>query len=282
MMHPKLRGLTTCLLLVLASPAYAVTQLNMDIEVVDKGKTTKHSEIITFDANRARFDFLAEGEQKTAKTPYLLTIDSGKNWIIGDTHEDKPSCVQVDIIEFFQKVGGALTTLDALVNPKIDEPKLRKLLEGDGPKMMGFPTKHVQVQITTNAKASFLLKKYEYALKITDDIWYASNLEVHPIRKQWFQALSQTGYPLLDSIYDDWTKQIKGAVLKQDTVVEVTNVKRNSTSTQSQKAVITSIKELEPNEIEATIFEVPECKKITKNQIRNTAADMFSEGRLSP
>ena len=254
----------------------------MDIEVVDKGKTTKHSEIITFDANRARFDFLAEGEQKTAKTPYLLTIDSGKNWIIGDTHEDKPSCVQVDIIEFFQKVGGALTTLDALVNPKIDEPKLRKLLEGDGPKMMGFPTKHVQVQITTNAKASFLLKKYEYALKITDDIWYASNLEVHPIRKQWFQALSQTGYPLLDSIYDDWTKQIKGAVLKQDTVVEVTNVKRNSTSTQSQKAVITSIKELEPNEIEATIFEVPECKKITKNQIRNTAADMFSEGRLSP
>jgi hypothetical protein len=281
-MHPKLRGLTTCLLLVLASPAYAVTQLNMDIEVVDKGKTTKHSEIITFDANRARFDFLAEGEQKTAKTPYLLTIDSGKNWIIGDTHEDKPSCVQVDIIEFFQKVGGALTTLDALVNPKIDEPKLRKLLEGDGPKMMGFPTKHVQVQITTNAKASFLLKKYEYALKITDDIWYASNLEVHPIRKQWFQALSQTGYPLLDSIYDDWTKQIKGAVLKQDTVVEVTNVKRNSTSTQSQKAVITSIKELEPNEIEATIFEVPECKKITKNQIRNTAADMFSEGRLSP
>ena len=282
MMHPKLRGLTTCLLLVLASPAYAVTQLNMDIEVVDKGKTTKHSEIITFDANRARFDFLAEGEQKTAKTPYLLTIDSGKNWIIGDTHEDKPSCVQVDIIEFFQKVGGALTTLDALVNPKIDEPKLRKLLEGDGPKMMGFPTKHVQVQITTNAKASFLLKKYEYALKITDDIWYASNLEVHPIRKQWFQALSQTGYPLLDSIYDDWTKQIKGAVLKQDTVVEVTNVKRNSTSTQSQKAVITSIKELEPNEIEATIFEVPECKKITKNQIRNTAADMFSEGRMSP
>jgi hypothetical protein len=147
---------------------------------------------------------------------------------------------------------------------------------------MSFPTKHVRVQITANAKASFLLKKYEYALKITDDIWYATNLEVHPIRKQWFQALSQTGYPLLDSIYEDWTKQIKGAVLKQDTVVEVTNVKKNSTSTQSQKAVITSIKEREPNEIEATIFEVPECKKITKKQIRNTAADMFSEGRLSP
>ena len=282
MMHPKLHGLTACLLFGIAFPANAVTQLTMDIEVVDKGKTTRHSEIITFDKDKARFDFLAENQKKTEDTPYLLTIDSGKNWIIGDTHDDKPSCVQVDVVEFFQKVGGALTTLDALVNPKIDEPQIRKLLEEDGPKMMGFPTKHVRVEITANAKASFLLKKYEYALNITDDIWYATELEIHPIRKQWFEALSQTGYPLLDKIYGDWTKQIKGAVLRQDTLVDVTNVRKKSTSTQSQNAVITSIKELEPNDTEAAIFNVPECKKITNKQIRGTAADMFSEGRLSP
>jgi len=281
-MHPKLRGLIFCLLFVLVSPANAVTQLTMDFEVVDKGKTTRHSEIITLDKDKARFDFLAENQKKTADTPYVLTIDSGKNWIIGDTHEDKPSCVQVDIVEFFQKVGGALTTLDALVNPKISEPQIKRLLEEDGPKMMGFPTRHVRVQITANAKASFLFKKYEYAIRITDDIWYATNIEVHPIRKKWFQALSQTGYPLLDKIYGDWTKQIKGAVLRQYTAIEVTNVKKNTTSAQSQKAVITSIKELEPSEIEATIFNVPECKKITNKQIKGTAADMFSEGRLSP
>ena len=282
MMHPKLRGLIVCILFVIASPANAVTQLTMDIEVVDKGNATKHSEIISFDESRARFDFLAEDKQKTADTPYLLTIDSGKNWIIGDTRDGRPSCVQVDIVEFFQKVGGALTTLDALVNPKIDEPQIKRLLEEDGPKMMGFPTKHVRVQISANAKASFLFKKYEYAIKITDDIWYATNLEIHPIRKQWFEALSQTGYPLLDKIYGDWAKQIKGAVLRQDTVVDVTNVRKKSTSTQSQKAVITSIRELEPSEVEAATFKVPECKKITKGQIRSTAADMFSEGRLSP
>jgi len=281
-MQPKLRGLTVFLLCVTASPANAVTQLAMDVEVVDKGKTTKHREIISFDESRARFDFLAEGKQKTVDTPYLLTIDSGENWIIGDTRQDKPSCVQVDLVEFFKIVGGTLTTLDALVNPEIDEPQIKRVLEEDGPNMMGFPTRHVRVQITANAKASFLFKKYEYGIKITDDIWYATNLEIHPIRKQWFQALSQTGYPLLDKIYGDWTKQIKGAVLRQDTVVDVTNVRNNSTSTQSQKAVITAIKELEPNEIEATMFKVPECKKIAKKQVRGTAADMFSEGRLSP
>lgn len=147
---------------------------------------------------------------------------------------------------------------------------------------MGFPTRHVRVQITASARASFLFKKYEYAIKITDDIWYATNLDVHPIRKKWFQAISQSGYPFLDKIYNDWTRQIKGAVLRQDTVIDVINLKENSTSTQSQKVVITSIKDLKPDKIDAATFKIPECKKITSKQIRKTAADMFSEGKMTP
>ena len=282
MTYRLLRGLTILTLTMLVPYVLAATQVTLEIDVIDKGKSTKHGEIITFDDQKARFDFLAAGQKKTATTPYMLTVDGGKNWIIGDTHKDKPSCVQVDLVEFFQKVGGTLTNLEGLVNPKISEPKITKLLEEDGPKMMGFPTKHVRVQITADAKASFLFKKYEYAIKITDDIWYATNLEVHPIRKQWFQAISQSGYPLLDKIYADWTKQIKGAVLRQDTVVDVINVKKQSTSSQAQKTVITSIKDLKPDEITAAIFKVPECEMITSKQIKNTAADMFSEGKLTP
>ena len=148
--------------------------------------------------------------------------------------------------------------------------------------MMGFPTKHVRVQITASAKASFLFKKYEYAIRITDNIWYATNLGVHPIRKQWFKAISQSGYPLLDKIFNNWINEIKGAVLRQDTIVDVINVKKQSTSSQSKKVVITSIKDLKPDEIDAATFKVPKCKNITNKQITNTAKDMFKEGRLTP
>jgi hypothetical protein len=176
-MYSLLRCLTTFILAILASSVLAATQVILEIEVVDKGNSTKHKEIITFDDKQARFDFLPAGQKTTANTPYMLTVDGGKNWIIGDSHKDKPSCAQVDLVEFFQKVGGTLTNLDALVNPKISTPKITKLLEQDGPKMLRFPTKHVRVQITADAKASFLFKKYEYAIKITDDIWYATNLK---------------------------------------------------------------------------------------------------------
>lgn len=61
MTYRLLHGLTIFILIMLSPLVLAATQVTLEIDVVDKGKTTKHSEIITFDDKKARFDFLAAG-----------------------------------------------------------------------------------------------------------------------------------------------------------------------------------------------------------------------------
>lgn len=259
----------------------AASIVTINIEIVKNNETKKKTEIVTIDGDKARLDFLGEAKKKTDQTPYLLTVDGGKSWILGNTYKGEYYCAAVDPMDFFKRIGTIVTNIVALVNPKVLDIKVDKIKQEPGPKMLGFSTTYVQLVTTAKAEASILFKKYKYTIKITDDLWYAPELEIQPFRKRWFEALTQSGYEKLDQMFIDWAKELPGPILKLGSEIVLTNVVKNESTIQKEKAQIVSVKEMKSSEIPKQTFAVPKCEKIKQKQLESTAKDLFREGRSS-
>ena len=273
-------GVFLVLCMFVSLPVFSATEVIVEIKLTEDGKSLTKKEIITVDGDKARLDFLGEAKERTDKTRYMLTIDGGKSWVLGNTYKGEYYCANVDPAKFFKAIGEIVTDVMALVNPKVFEIKVDKTKEEPGPKILGHSTTHVQLVTTAKAQATFMFKKYEYTLKVTDDLWYTKDLEIQPFRKRWMEALKQSGYDKLDKMFSDWSKQLLGPILKLETEVVLTNVSKNESQTQKQKAEITSFKELKSNELQKGIFTVPKCENINQTQLESTAKDMAKEGKL--
>ncbi len=248
-------------------------------DVVEEGKKSTDNEIMTVDGNmKARLEFLGEEKKPSDKTPYLLTVDGGKTWVIGNKAE--AFCAQMDTAEFFQYLGHLAVKYGGLVNLQIAEPKVKKVLEEKGPDMVGYPTQHIRLETTAAGKAAAMFKKYDYQVHITDDIWYTPKLEVHPVRKRWLEALSQSGYEELDKLVDQWAANLAGAVLKQESKIKITNVIKNKEDIISETTRIVTLEKLKPSDLPKHTFQMPKCKKISKKEMRKTAMDLFEKGKI--
>lgn len=261
-------------------PVFAATVAIVEIELTDRDKSLKKHENITIDGDKARLDFLGEAKERTDQTPYLLTVDGGKSWVLGNTDKGKFYCANVDPVTFFKNIGEIVTEVMALVNPKVFEVKINKTKEEPGSKILDLSTTHVQLVTTANAQATFMFKKYEYKLKITDDVWYTTELEIQPFRKRWMEALTHSGYEKLDNMFADWAKNVPGPILKLESEVKLTNVKKNETDTQKEKAEITAFKEVKAEELPKGTFTVPKCENINQKQLEATVKDMAKEGKF--
>ena len=72
---------------------------------------------------------MGEARKRTDQTPYLLTVDGGKSWVLGNTYKGKFYCANVDPVSFFNNIGEIITEVMALVNPRVFEIKLDKIKE---------------------------------------------------------------------------------------------------------------------------------------------------------
>ena len=115
------------------------------------------------------------------------SVDGGHTWVIGNKQE--AFCAHMDTGEFFSYLGSLALKVEGIANLEITDPQVNKILEEKGPNIHGYPTTHVRLVTTAAGKAAVLFKKYDYKVHITDDIWYSTNLEMHPVRKRWLEAL---------------------------------------------------------------------------------------------
>lgn len=258
---------------------HAASVVTVDIQYTKNEEVRNKKQIVTIDGDRIRFDFLGTEKQWTEKTPYLLTIDGGKNYVLGNTSKNKSYCAKVEPADFFKRLGSVLTDFDRLVNPETLELKLVKTKQEAGPKMLGYPTTHIQLVTTGVGSATFLFKKYEYKIKHIDDVWYTTEVDIQPFRKRWFEAMVQTSYPTLDNMFRERHKHIPGPILKIESKMLTTNVLKNETTEETEKARISSIKVVKSGDLPKQLFELPRCKNISQRQLISNAIDMFDEGK---
>lgn len=262
--------------------AFAVnagTRAIVEVEVIKGDSVEKSVEIITVDDKRGRIDFVGEDRKITGETPYVMTIDGGEHWVMGDKPKDRFYCSEVKTDEFFMSLGDQVTNAVEFFNVKAESPTITQVLEEPGPDIMGFKTTHVRLETNATAYAWFLFFKFEYSVKIVDDLWYAADVEIHPIRRKWLNALTQSGNKLIDKAFTDYTSKFSGPILKSESVIEITNVRKSSTKTEKQRTVVTEVEEITSEELDR-IFKMPDCEKMDDDEIQEKGKALFSAGKI--
>jgi len=268
------------LLLIIAPSVYAGYRVSYEITITkENGEPNVHFETLTFDDTRFRIDFLDADGKKTEQSPYIMTADNGGTWYIGDKPDKKFYCSQMKTNEFFQSIGEQATGAMEFFNVKAEKPVITKIFEKPVADIHGFKTSHLQLETHASAYAWILFLKFEYKVKIVDDIFYTSELEVHPTRKKWLEALTQSGNDLIDNMYSDYTSKVPGPVIQKETVIEITDLRKNKVKTEKRKAVVTKIEEISAEETDAA-FITPECIPMDDDEVQEKAKALFSANKL--
>ena len=265
--------------LLMAFTVNAGTRGVIEVEIIKGESVEKYAEIYTFDDERFRIDFVGEDLKITDETPYIMTVDGGEQWVMGDKPKDKFYCSAVNTEEFFKNLGDQVTHAVEFFNVKPESPTVKQILEEPGPEILGFNTTHVRLETDARAYAWFLFFKFEYTVKIIDDLWYTTDVDIHPIRKKWINALTQSGNNIIDQTFTYYTSKLPGPVLKSESVMDITNVRKDSVKTEKQRTVVTELEEIKSEEMDR-IFKMPECEKMDDDEIQEKGKALFSAGKI--
>ena len=270
------KWIAAVLFLILSLPAYAASRYTVVTEIVPEGKKPRSEVVVvTLAGDKGRIDIIERNGLKEKGGLYLMTLDGGKTAVLG--HQQKSVCSEWDSEAYFREMGQILHAVKRWTNLKITDVNVEKVLEESGPELLGYTTKHVRLKTTAGVKASVLIKKFRYSLEITDDIWIAPQLELHPIEQQWIAAQTNTGFKQLDQMLDSWNKQLPATILKHEAVVRLKDLLNKEESTKTEKIEITKIEKLNPSKIPEETFRMPNCEKVSKKKMKEAAKDILKD-----
>lgn len=269
----------TLVFLLATSGANAGTQAVIEVEVSEGDYVERSFEILTFDDNRFRIDFVGEDKKVTEISPFIMTVDDGKTWIMANKPKGEYYCSKVKTDEFFGKLGDQVTHAVGYFNVRVESPTVRQTLSEPGPEILGFKTTHVRLETDAKAHSWILFFKFEYTVKMVDDIWYTTEVEIHPIRKKWLNALTQSGNHIIDDLFTEVTAKLPGPVLKSESVMDITNVRRKKTKTQKEHTLAISVEEIDKAELDR-IFVKPECIEMDDDEIKKKGKALLDARKL--
>lgn len=279
-MNKSVISLLIALFILLVTTAVrAGSQAVIELEVLENGNARKYFEIVTFDDQRFRIDFVGEEKKVTEETPYIMTVDGGNTWVMGDKPKDKFYCSQVATDEFFKNLGGQVTNAEDYFNVKAESPTIKQTLSEPGPEILGMKTTHVRLETNARAYAWFLFFKFEYTVKMIDDIWYTTDVEIHPIRKKWLNALTQSGNSIIDDLFTEVTVKLPGPVLRTKSRMDITDVRKKKTKTYQETTIVTSLQDVEPAELDK-IFMKPSCIQMDDDEIQEKGKALLDARKL--
>jgi hypothetical protein len=261
------------------APAQAGTKVVLEVEITQGDKVEKSTEIITYDEKRFRIDILGTEKKVTPQTPYIMTVDNGENWVIGDKPKKKFYCSKMQIDDFFKNIGTQVTDAIEFYNVTAEAPTVKKILEEPGPDILGFKTTHLQLETNAKAYAWIFFIKFKYTIKTIDDLWYTTDIEIHPVRKRWMNALSQSGNNVIDQLTESFTSKLPGPVLKMESVTDITNVRKKETKRKTQRSYIVDLVELGQAELDE-VFQQQECITMDDDEAQEKAKALFSADNI--
>lgn len=256
------------------------TRAILEVEVIKGDNVKKSTEIFSVNGTRARIDFPDAEKKITDQTPYIMTVDGGESWVMGNKAKDRFYCSEMQTEEFFKNLGAQFTDAIKFFNVKAQNPTIKKILEEPGPEILGYKTTHVQLETNAKAYAWFLFLKFEYSVKIIHDIWYATDVEIHPIKRKWINALTQSSNDIIDSMFTDFTSNMPGPILKKEAVIDITDARKKETKTQKVHTVVTELKKLTTAELDE-IFKMHECEAMDDDEVQEKAKFLFYTGKLA-
>jgi hypothetical protein len=198
--------------------------------------------------NRARMEFLQSQLPELETGTYFVSSNGGDNVFFVNP---KNKTFEVwDINAMISNMADMMRSMRGEMRVRFEEPKVEKLLEEDGPKIDGMPTRHYRFR--TSYRASIDMYDVQTISTVTEeDIWTTTAIR-EPGVKIFLDRRMSSGDEQLDRILDKEMSKVAGFPLRRLTSTRQ-ETKKQVTETRAEMNVV-DVRELS---VPDSIFEVP-------------------------
>ena len=158
--------------------------------------------------NQARGEFVESANPMMSAGSYLLMQDAGKTMYMVNPQEKTYSTW--DLKAMMGMAGGAMS----MMNMQVKEPKVEKLLEEDGGKILGYPTTHYRFRTSYSMEMSFMGMNQSSSVVKEEDIWATTALKEAAFSFQGIGAEMKSGNEQLDRLIAAQKGKVTGFPLK--------------------------------------------------------------------
>ena len=197
---------------------------------------------------QARMVFLQSELPELGSGSYLVSADGGETvYLVNPT--DK-TYERWDVAGMVSSMADMMRNMRGEMKVRFEEPTVEKLLEEDGPKMQGMPTRHFRYR--TSYKATIeMFEKQTIETVMEEDVWTTTAIS-EPGVSVFLNRRASSGDEQLDHILTQEMNKVPGFPLKR---VTSTTQQTNKQTTQSRSEM--EIVELKNVVIPTSMFKVP-------------------------
>jgi hypothetical protein len=237
----------------LAAGLCAPSHAGWEYTAVTRGEGGPNSEMLGsavkawISGSQARVDFTESGNPMMAAGTYAVTKDAGKTLYLVNPAEKAYSTW--DLEGMAGMAGGAMK----MMNMKISGAKVETLLEEDGGKILGYPTKHYRFRTSYATEMNFMGMKQSTKTLQEEDVWATAALNDAALGFWMKKKDFQTGDEELDKMMKGTLDKVQGFPLKR-VVATTTEDSAGTRQVVKMTAEVTALKESKPD---AKLFEIP-------------------------
>jgi len=197
-------------------------------------------------ADKLKSEFVESKNPIMPAGTYIISTNGGATLAI--VSPDKKTYAPLDITGL---AGGAMKMMGGMM--KISEPKVEKLLDEDGGKMLGQPVRHYKFRTSYSMDMNMVFMKTSSKIETVQEIWSATKIE-DAGSSFWKNKNSfSTGDENFDKLIKGEMEKIKGLPLKQITMTKTTDQNGSATETK----IIMEVTSLKEQKVADSVFAIP-------------------------
>jgi hypothetical protein len=236
-------GLSLCLVAALvAAPAQAAMYFeSTTTSEGPQGEQTMRTQAWV-DGDNAKITFTESDNPLMVQGAYLLTNDGARTLYL--VNPEEKTYMVWDISQMLGAFGGALKSMGPLMKMEFSNPKVEKLADEPGEKILGYDTHHYRFRTTYDSEIRVMGMGQSASNDTTTDTWTTAALTDAGFGAWLRRDPPRTGIAGLDELLDaEIAKEIQGVPLRMHTVTTSRDKKRGRETVTTSEMEVTSIRE---------------------------------------
>ncbi len=233
--------------------AAVTVQAGWEYTAVTKAEGGKHADMqdmkihAQVDGTKARIEFTESKNPLMGAGSYLLTTDAGKTARLVNPSEKCYS--EWDMKKMMGMAGGIM----GMMNMKVKDQKVEKLLEEKGPSILGMSTTHYKFRTSYTMEVSFMGMTQASATVNEQELWTTTALKDAAFTFAALQRDMKTGNDELDKLIATQMNKAQGFPLKS----VVKNSAKDARGQEQDTTVTTEVVAVKQTSIAASQFALP-------------------------
>lgn len=197
-------------------------------------------------ADKLKSEFVESKNPVMPAGSYMISTNGGAS--VALVNPEQKTYAPLDIAGL---AGGAMKMMGGMM--KITDPKVEKLLDEDGGKMLGQPVRHYKFRTSYNMDMNMVIMKTSSKIETIQEIWAATKIEDAGTSFWKNKNAFSTGDENFDKLIKGEMEKIKGLPLKQVTLTKTTD--QNGSVTEMK--MIMEVTNLKEQKVADSVFAIP-------------------------